>query len=141
MRVNYRNPGSYAESVLDVFCGLEFLKGRGNSRVALGGHSFGGAVVIGAGAASDQVAAVVSLSPQTYGAKGAPYVSPRPLLLVHGMEDTRLPATCAKQIHQWALEPKELVLYAGAEHGLRECTDELHDLLRRWIPDKLDHQQ
>ena len=137
LRLNYRYPGVYAESVSDALCGLEYLKGLGCSRVALAGHSFGGAVAIAAATFSDQVAAVVSLSPQTYGAQGAPHVSPRPLLIVHGLEDTRLPPTCARQVHQWAREPKELVLYPGAEHGLLECKDELHDLLRHWIPDKL----
>src|SRR5216683_1246228 len=67
----------------------------------------------------------------------AVYVAPRPLLIVHGLADTRLPPRCARQIYQWADEPKELVLYPGAEHGLRECKGELYDLLRRWIPEKL----
>jgi dienelactone hydrolase len=137
LRLNYREPGVNTESVLDALCGLEYLKGMGYSRVALVGHSFGGAVVIATAVLSEQVVAVVSLSPQTYGASGAPHVSPRPLLLVHGMGDTRLPPWCSEQIHQIAREPKELVLYPGAEHGLLECKDELHDLLRRWIPDKL----
>src|SRR2546422_5461684 len=87
----YRHPGVYVESVLDVRAGLEFLKGRGCSRVVLVGHSFGGAVVIAAGTLTDQVVAVVALSPQTYGAQGAVYVAPRPLLIVHGLADTRLP--------------------------------------------------
>lgn len=137
LRLNYRNPADYTESVIDVLCGLEFLKSRGHSRVALVGHSFGGAVVITTAVLSSQVVAVVSLSPQTYGARGASQVSPRPLLIVHGLADTRLPPYCARQIHQWAREPKEMVLYPGAEHGLRECKDELHELLRRWIPEKL----
>ena len=137
LRLNYRNPGDNAESVLDVLYGLKFLKSQGCPRVVLVGHSFGGAMVIAAATFSDQVVAVVSLSPQTYGASVASQVSPRPLLLVHGIEDTRLPPRCAEQIYQWAREPKELVLYPGAEHGLSECKDELHDLLRRWIPDKL----
>ena len=62
---------------------------------------------------------------------------PRPLLLVHGLADTRLPPSCARQIYQWADEPKELVVYPRAEHGLRECQGELHALLHRWIPEKL----
>ena len=95
-------------------------------------------MVIAAATVSDQVAAVISLSPLTVGARGAGNVSPRPLLIVHGLEDTRLPPDCARQIHQWARQPKELVLYPGAEHGLRECRDELRDLLRRWIPEKLE---
>jgi len=137
LRLHYRNPGVYVESVLDVRAGLELLKDRGCSRVVLVGHSFGGAVVIAAGTLTDQVVAVVSLSPQTYGSQGAVSVAPRPLMLVHGLADTRLPPRCATQIYQWADEPKELVFYPGAEHGLRECKGELYDLLRRWIPEKL----
>jgi fermentation-respiration switch protein FrsA (DUF1100 family) len=137
LRLHYRHPGVYVESVLDVRAGLAFLKGRGCARVVLVGHSFGGAVVIAAGTLTDQVVAVVALSPQTYGAQGAVYVAPRPLLLVHGLADTRLPPRCARQIYQWADEPKELVFYPGAEHGLRECQGELQALLHRWIPEKL----
>ncbi|GIS83661.1 MAG: hypothetical protein CM1200mP15_22930 [Dehalococcoidia bacterium] len=48
-------------------------------------------------------------------------VSPKPLLIVHGKTDTRLPYTCGEQIHNWAEEPKELVLFEGAEHRLEEC--------------------
>ena len=42
LRPNYRLPGVLPESVLDVMCGLSFLKGIGCTRVALVGHSFGG---------------------------------------------------------------------------------------------------
>ena len=101
------------------------------------GHSFGGAVVIAAAAFSDHVAGVVSLSPQTYGAQGAGMLSPTPLLVVHGKADTRLPFSCAVAIHDWAKDPRELVLYEGAEHRLDECRVELMDLLRGWIPERL----
>jgi alpha-beta hydrolase superfamily lysophospholipase len=59
------------------------------------------------------------------------------LLLVHGKGDTRLPHRCSEQIYAWAREPKELVLYEGAEHSLRECDGQLHDLLAAWLPAKL----
>ena len=137
LRLNYRHPGDLEQSVWDTRMGLETLRSRGCSRVALVGHSFGGAVVIAAATFSREAAAVVCLSSQTHGAHGAPRVSPRPLLIVHGTEDTRLPPWCAERIYAWAREPKELVLYKGAEHGLLECRDELHELLRRWLPEKL----
>jgi hypothetical protein len=41
--------------------------------------------------------------------EGAVSVAPRPLLLVYGLADTRLLPSCARQISQWADEPKELV--------------------------------
>ena len=101
------------------------------------GHSFGGAVVIAAGAVSRHVAGVVSLSPQTYGANMAGLLSPRPLLVVHGKADTRLPYSCALQIYDWAKEPKQLALYEGAEHRLEECREQLAQLLSVWIPQTL----
>ena len=137
LRVDYRQPRVLMESVMDTLAGVSFLKGLGYSSVALVGHSFGGAVVISAAPFSDQVKAVVALSSQTSGAQNAGLVSPRPLLLVHGEADRRLPPHSSKAIYQWAREPKELVLYPGAGHTLRECRDELHPLLRTWLVEKL----
>ena len=134
LRLDYRLPNSLAECTLDLLVGVSFFKGTGYDPVVLVGHSFGGAVVIAAGAATPHVTGVVALSPQTYGAHGASHLSPRSLLVVHGKSDTRLSYSCAVQIHDWAREPKQLVLYDGAEHGLRECREELEELLRQWIP-------
>ena len=47
----------------------------------------------------------------------------------------------SEQIFEWAKEPKEIVIYPGAEHGLKECKDELHDLLRTWIPERFEASQ
>ena len=94
-------------------------------------------MVISAAPLSPLVKAVAALSSQTAGARGADQVSPRPLLLVHGEEDTRLPPRCSQQIYEWAKEPKELVLYPGAGHGLRQCKDQLRELLADWLVRKL----
>ena len=134
LRLDYRQPNDLSECALDLLTGVAVLKGMGCGPVVVVGHSFGGAVVIAAAAASPYISGVVSLSPQTYGANGAPLIAPRPILLVHGKADTRLPYSCAVQIHQMAQEPKTLVLYDGAEHRLEECRDELQDLLGEWIP-------
>ena len=137
LRMDYRQPNQIQECALDLVAGVYFLRATGYAPAVVVGHSFGGAVVIAAGSVSDNISAVVSLSPQTYGAQGAGMLSPKPLLVVHGKADTRLPFSCAVAIHDWAKDPRELVLYEGAEHRLDECRDELADLLRRWIPDQL----
>lgn len=137
LRLHYRLPNHLHECVLDTLLGVEFLAQEGVERVALVGHSFGGAVVISAGAMSEKVCAVVPMSTQTYGTSLAPEVAPRAMLLVHGTNDTILPDACSRQVHQIAREPKELVLYPGAGHGLDECREELLDLLVRWIPERL----
>jgi alpha/beta superfamily hydrolase len=133
LRLNYRQPNVFPECLLDLLAGVALLKGTGCSPVVLVGHSFGGAVVIAAGAASTHVRGVASLSPQTYGASMAGQLSPRSLLVVHGKADTRLPYSCGVQIHHWARQPKEIVLYEGAEHRLEECREELEALLERWV--------
>lgn len=138
LRVDYRQPRELGEAVLDTLAGVSFLTGRGYQRLALVGHSLGGAVVISAAILDPLVRAVVALSSQTYGAKNVAQVSPRPLLLVHGGDDTRLPPYCSEMIYSWARQPKELVIYPGAGHGLRQCKEELHQLLKTWLVKKLE---
>ena len=133
LRLDYRQPNVLHECVMDTLAGVSFLTGTGHSEIALVGHSFGGAVVISAAPFSESVKAVAALSSQTYGAQGAARVSPRPLLLAHGGADSRLPPRCSEQICEWAREPKELIIYPDAEHGLAECQDELRVMLRDWL--------
>ena len=137
LRLDYRYANDVFECALDLLAGVAFLKGTGHEPVVVVGHSFGGAVVIAAGANSAHIKGVVALSPQTYGAGMAGQVTPRKLLVVHGKADTRLTFACGQQIYDMANEPKELVLYEGAEHRLEECRDDLEELLGRWIPETL----
>ena len=137
LRLDYRVPNDLPECAFDVLAGVAYLEDTGHDPVVIVGHSFGGAVVIAAGAVSRQVSGVVSLSPQTYGANMAGLVSPRPMLIVHGKADTRLPYSCSMQVYDWAEEPKQLVLYENAEHRLEECREELAALLAKWIPSTL----
>ena len=137
VRVDYRMPNNLQECVMDALVGVSFLNGVGHTEIALVGHSFGGAVAITAAPYSEDVKAVAALSSQTYGARAADKVSPRPLLLAHGANDTRLPPHCSEQIYSWARKPKELVLYPGAEHGLVECRDELREMLKDWLRSNL----
>ncbi|HTE19114.1 MAG TPA: alpha/beta hydrolase [Armatimonadota bacterium] len=141
LRLHYRLPNHLENCVLDTLLGVEFLASEGIERVGLVGHSFGGAVVISAGANSERVKAVVPMSTQTYGAGLAPEVAPRPMLLIHGTADEVLPDTCSRRVYEHAGEPKELVLYPGARHGLDEAREEILELLERWLPEKLSATQ
>lgn len=135
--VRYRKPQELPAAARDTEAGVLFLREQGYRRIALVGHSFAGAVVITAGEACPGVDAVVALASQTYGARPAAYLSPKPLLLVHGTEDQRLNVYCSEQIYSWAKQPKELVILEGASHGLSERSDDLLPLLRRWLTEKL----
>jgi hypothetical protein len=133
LEVAYRQPGDLTQCMLDTLLGVAYLGTLGCSRVVLVGHSFGGAVVISAGAMSEQVIAVAALSSQSAGTGAAESLSPRPLFLAHGLDDEILPAACSRDIHARASEPRQLVLYPGCRHGLDQCRDELDRDLSAWI--------
>src|SRR5215470_8814228 len=65
LRLHYRHPGVYVESVLDVRAGLAFLQGRGFPNVDSVSHSFCSAMDIFARTLTHQEYTVVALSPQT----------------------------------------------------------------------------
>src|SRR5919199_1539215 len=97
------------------------------------GHSFGGAVVIGAGAESPAVIGVAALSSQTAGTGQVGAISPRPLLLMHGTADEILPAACSRDLYQRAGEPRRLLLYENCRHGLDDCHEAIDRDLLAWI--------
>ena len=133
LQLDYRRPAALVPCVLDVLAGIRFLVETGRPRVVLVGHSFGGAVVITAGAASAAVVGVAAMSSQSRGTRAAAALAPRPLLLVHGTDDEILPDTTSRDIHARARPPKRLVLYPGCRHGLDACRDALDRDLSGWL--------
>jgi alpha-beta hydrolase superfamily lysophospholipase len=114
---------------------VSLLRGFGaTGGIALVGHSFGAAVVIKAGELSPAVAGVAALSSQLYGTQTVNQLA-KPLLLVHGMRDGVLDHAASEDIHRRASEPKRLVLYAEADHSLRQAAGALEELLAQWLPD------
>lgn len=134
LRVRFRRPADLPESTLDVLAGVAFLRSEGVRHVGLVGHSFGGAVVIQAAAASDAARTCVALSTQGYGTDPAAELAPRcSLLLAHGTADEVLHHRCSEHVYKIAGQPKKLILKAGARHGLDEWADELPAIVRGWL--------
>ena len=136
LRLDFRlhvAPGNVEEGTHDVLAGVAFLKGKEAGRIGVVGHSYGGAVVINAAARSSAIDAVVTLSTQTAGTSLVAKIAPRPLLLIHGELDARLPPECSRHVYERAGEPKELVILKGAKHSLRQRRGDLRALLREWL--------
>ena len=133
LRLDYRHPNELLACILDTLLGVAYLKMQSLNRAVLVGHSFGGAVVISAGALGEEVAGVAALSSQTYGTDLAAELSPKSLLLMHGTADEILPHACSLDIYRRAAEPKKIQLYQGCRHGLDECRDRLDRDLADWI--------
>ena len=132
LRLHYREPGNLVECVLDALAGCSFLKGIGAARVVLVGASFGGAVAIRAGGLAPLVAAVAALAPQRAGTEQVDALA-KPLLLVHGDEDTVLDRAASDDIFERAREPKQLVILPGADHALDSHADEVRELLTGFV--------
>jgi pimeloyl-ACP methyl ester carboxylesterase len=142
LRVRYRYPTELVEAVLDVLAGLTFLQDEGIQSFALIGHSFGGAVVIQAASQAEDVHTVVTLATQSYGADPVPELATRcSILLLHGTADPILTPLCSQHVYQVALEPKHLILYPGATHGLNEVAQEVHQVVRDWVVQQLKLDQ
>jgi pimeloyl-ACP methyl ester carboxylesterase len=133
LRLKYRHATDLAESVQDVLAGVEFLVEHGMERVALVGHSFGGAVMIDAGAQSPWVTTVVGLASQSYGTEAVSELPPRSLLLLHGLSDAVLPPSCSLSIHERARGKKELELIPNAGHALDESSERIFTRVRDWL--------
>jgi dienelactone hydrolase len=132
--INCRHDGDLEECASDVIACISYLDtsyGMGYS--GLIGWSFGGAVVIEA-ARDPRVKAVVTVASQSHGTQDVDRIS-APILLIHGKADKTLPYDCSVDIYNRAPEPKKLVLYPGADHGISQYRDEMFNLVRDWFLD------
>lgn len=130
LRLEYREPNRLDECVHDVLAAIAALE---IDRIVLVGWSFGGAVVISAGAESERVVGVATVASQTSGAEAVGELSPeKSLLLLHGTEDGVLPDRLSRDLYDRAGEPKELVLYPGDGHQIEIHSSELLEKLYEW---------
>jgi alpha/beta superfamily hydrolase len=132
LRIDYREPMDLRESIYDALAAVEAVRQQGADRVALLGWSFGGAVVITAGVASDLVVGVATIACQNFGAEIASDLSPKSLLIMHGTDDAQTPDQYSRDLYNRARQPKELVLYSGGEHDLARHTGLALDRLFAW---------
>lgn len=138
LQVRYRRALSLEESIMDTLAGAAFLESEGVEAVGLVGHSLGGAVVIQAAAADPAVRTVVALATQSYGTDPVEDLGPRcSILLLHGAADRVLPSACSQQVHDWAAEPKRLVVYPDTDHNLDEAAEDVRRTVREWLAGEL----
>ena len=138
LRLDFRvktSPSPIDDGTADVLAGIAWLQDLGIQRIALIGHSYGGAIVIRAAARSDSAVGVCALSTQTAGIEQSEVQSlaPRPLLLIHGGADWRLPSRLSEWVFSIAGEGRELHILDGATHSLRQRRVDLQRLLDDWL--------
>jgi pimeloyl-ACP methyl ester carboxylesterase len=140
LRVQYRYPRDLDESITDVIAGIKFLEHAGIQSVGLVGHSFGGAVVIKAAVAVPNIVkTVVTLSTQSYATVEAVSQLRQgcSILLIHGTDDDILWPSCSSYVYDKANNPKKIILYDGAKHGLEESAEQVHQVVYQWLVEHL----
>jgi pimeloyl-ACP methyl ester carboxylesterase len=141
LRIRYRHPMDLDECVIDVIAGIKFLEYNRIQSVGLVGHSLGGAVVIKAAAALPNIVrTVVTLATQSYGA--AESVSQLgqegcSILLIHGTDDDVLWPICSSYVYNKASDPKHIIMFEGASHGLEEAAEDIYQTTYRWLLEHL----
>lgn len=138
LRLDFRvktSPGPIDDGTADLLAGVDWVAEQGIPRIALIGHSYGGAIVIRAAARSHHVAAACALSTQTMGVEPDEVrsLAPRPLLLIHGGADWRLPPRLSEWVYSFAGQGRELHILEDATHSLRQRREDLWVLLVDWI--------
>ena len=133
LRLDYRHSNYLEECVLDILMSIEFMKGMDMQKFGLVGWSFGGAVVIDAGVASEDVQAVATVASQAYGTGPVEELAPKALLLLHGTADRALPPACSQDIYSRAREPKELVFLEGGNHGIDQKRQEMMERIETFL--------
>jgi len=133
VQVDYRFPNQLNDCVEDVIDVVEELHDRYDVvRSILVGWSFGGAVVITAGAMSQLVAGVITVASQTAGADSVSRLTPKPLLLMHGTLDSCLSFSCSQNLYARAKQPKDIILYDEDDHGLSKHSQEATEKIWNW---------
>lgn len=134
LRIRFRNPTDGEEALLDVLAGLGFLESEGIMYTALVGHSLGGAVVLEAAMAAQDVRAVVALATMDPGAEAiVDLPEDCAVLFLHGQRDAEVPAETSTEAYALAHEPKQLNIYEKATHSLDEVADDVYAETRNWL--------
>ena len=137
LRMGYRDPNSQEESALDVFMWLCFLKGVGAKQAVLVGNALGATAAIPAAIVDPMVRALAVISSQEEGTEKIGEIAPKPVLIMHGEQDPRVPVDMARIIYQRANEPKELIIYPEGEFTLYPCRQEVQERLGDWAAEHL----
>lgn len=124
IRVGYRRPNDLQGCIDDLAAAALLAENNGAESFVNVGHSFGGAVALGAAIDPSPLASltngVVLLATQSAGCENAGLLHRRPLLLVHGDRDDILPPWSSEVVNELAGGHGELEILSGAGHLLRE---------------------
>jgi hypothetical protein len=137
LRLDYRFPARNKYCVQDVYAAMKMLeKDHAVSKFVLVGWSFGGAPVFTVGGAEkERVAGCATVASQLAEAGGIQYLSPRPLLLLHGTADATLGSGYSETLYRvyGPTGDRAIHLFEGDDHALTKSTAQAEEMLCRFV--------
>lgn len=141
--VGYRRPNDLEACVGDLIAAGMLAERNGAESLITLGHSFGGAVAVGAALPPSPIAelvkGVVTLATQSAGCENASLLAGKPFLLFHGDRDEILPAWASEVVMELAGGHGELRILPGAGHLLTEgeTPQLLRSAISEWVFDQI----
>ena len=85
---------------------------------------------------------VVTLATQIYGTEDVSKLkdSECSILLIHGNNNDVLSSYCSSYVYKNAKEPKHLVLFDNASHGLDDVSEQVFQSVYQWLLENLNRQ-
>ena len=136
IRVGYRRPNDLPSCIGDMAAAGMLAERNGAENFITAGHSFGGAVAVGAALdpspIAESVVGVVTFATQSAGCENAAALRRRPFLLFHGDHDEILPVWSSEAVKEIAGGYADLRVLPGAGHLLAE--NGASEVLRNEVP-------
>lgn len=132
LRLNNRAPGDCVQCAVDTLVAVQYLDDESIHDIVLAGWSFGSAVAISSGSVARSVRGVVAMSPLNVAGCCARRLRRKPILVIHGEEDTVSPVTVADRLYSEADEPRQLIVYPCTGHTLEEAGSKLVTDIKDW---------
>ncbi|KAL8676995.1 MAG: hypothetical protein Q9186_006530 [Xanthomendoza sp. 1 TL-2023] len=136
LRLDYRYPARNKYCVADLVAAMNHLETTyAISHFVLIGWSFGGAPVFTVAGNDSRVIGCATVASQTADTEGIRKLAPRPLLLLHGLNDQTLDSWCSEQLYEWYGKDgeRELKLFEGDDHALTRNANEVEERLCRFV--------
>jgi alpha/beta superfamily hydrolase len=136
LQLVFRKAEKLEEAVHDIRAAISFLHNdEAVDHIGLVGHSFGGAAVINAAVMENDVEVLVTLCSESTGVAAVSGLT-KPLLLIHGKQDTVVPDVNSRSIYQRTIGPKQIFL-VEADHDLNNNENEVFERTFSWITSNL----
>ena len=137
LRLDYRFPARNKYCVQDVYAAMKMLEtDYAVSKFVLVGWSFGGAPVFTVGGPEkERVVGCATVASQMAEAGGIQYLSPRPVLLLHGTADQTLSSDYSENLYRayGPMGDRRIHLFEGDDHALTRNAAEAEDMLCKFV--------